>query len=190
MQDYLGKYQDLRDEWIATRERGDKKDISDDIVFELELIKQIEINIDYILMLVKQFHDSHGQNKEVLDTINKAINASSELRRKKQLVETFIANVNEVGDVMSGWRAFVTKQQEDELATIIREEKLKDTETRRFVENAFRDGEIKTFGTDIDRLMPPISRFGKGGRQQKKQTVIDRLKAFFERYFGINEECV
>ena len=190
LQDYLGKYQDLRDEWIATRERGDKKDISDDIVFELELIKQIEINIDYILMLVKQFHDSHGQNKEVLDTINKAINASSELRSKKQLIETFIANVNEVDDVMSGWRAFVTKQQEDELATIIREEKLKDTETRRFVENAFRDGEIKTFGTDIDRLMPPISRFGKGGRQQKKQTVIDRLKAFFERYFGINEECV
>ena len=190
LQDYLGKYQDLRDEWTAIREGGEKKDISDDIVFELELIKQIEINIDYILMLVKQFHDSHGQNKEVLGVINKAINASPELRSKKQLIETFIANINEVDDVMSGWNAFVAKRREDELATIIREEKLKDTEARRFVENAFRDGEIKTFGTDIDRLMPPISRFGKGGRQQKKQTVIDRLRAFFERYFGINEECV
>ena len=53
------------------------------------------------------------------------------------------------------------------------------------MENAFRDGEIKTAGTDIDKLMPPISRFGGGGRAKKKQGVIDKLKAFFERYFGI-----
>ena len=52
------------------------------------------------------------------------------------------------------------------------------------MENAFRDGEIKTFGKDIDKLLPPISRFG-GGRDQKKQGVIDKLKTFFEKYFGI-----
>ena len=53
------------------------------------------------------------------------------------------------------------------------------------MENAFRDGEIKTAGTDIDKLMPPISRFGGGGRAKKKQGVIDKLKTFFEKYFGI-----
>lgn len=52
-------------------------------------------------------------------------------------------------------------------------------------ENAFRDGEMKTSGTDIDKLMPPISRFGGGGRARKKQSVIDKLKIFFEKYFGI-----
>lgn len=53
------------------------------------------------------------------------------------------------------------------------------------MENAFRDGEIKTAGTDIDKLMPPVSRFGGGGRAKKKQGVIDKLKTFFEKYFGI-----
>lgn len=185
LQDYLSKYQDLRDEWKEKRDKGDKKDVSDDIVFELELIKQIEINIDYILILVKKFHDTHGKDKEVLGTISRAINASPELRSKKQLIESFIAGVNEVDDVMSGWTAFVAQRREEELAAIIREEKLKDTETRRFVENAFRDGEIKTSGTDIDKIMPPVSRFGGSNRRQKKLTVIEKLKAYFERFFGI-----
>ena len=185
LQDYLSKYQDLRDEWQEKRDKGDKKDVSDDIVFELELIKQIEINIDYILILVKKFHDTHGKDKEVLGTISRAINASPELRSKKQLIESFIAGVNEVDDVMSGWTAFVAQRREEELAAIIREEKLKDTETRHFVENAFRDGEIKTSGTDIDKIMPPVSRFGGSNRRQKKLTVIEKLKAYFERFFGI-----
>ena len=185
LQDYLSKYQDLRDEWKEKRDKGDKKDVSDDIVFELELIKQIEINIDYILILVKKFQDTHGKDKEVLGTITRAVNASPELRSKKQLIESFIAGVNEVDDVMSGWNAFVAKQREEELAAIIREEKLKDTETRRFVENAFSDGEIKTTGTDIDKILPPVSRFGGSNRRQKKLNVIEKLKAYFERFFGI-----
>lgn len=185
LQDYLGRYQDLRDEWKRKREAGESTDIQDDIVFEVELIKQIEINIDYILMLVKKYHDTHCEDKEVLITINKAIDASPELRSKKQLIETFIAGVNDVDDVMSEWHSYVVKQREEDLETIITEEKLKPVVTRKFLENAFRDGEIKTAGTDIDRLMPPVSRFGGGGRAKKKQGVIDKLKTFFEKYFGI-----
>lgn len=185
LQDYLGRYQDLRDEWV-NRAKGEKEDITDDIVFEVELIRQIEINIDYILMLVKQYHDSHCEDKEVLVTIQKAVDASPELRSKKQLIETFIAGVNDVDDVMAEWHDFVTAQREKELAQIIQEEKLREPETRKFLESAFRDGEIKTTGTDIDKLMPPVSRFGGGGaRAKKKQTIIEKLKAFFERFFGI-----
>ena len=62
---------------------------------------------------------------------------------------------------------------------------MKGDETRRFMESAFRDGLVKTTGTDIDRLMPPISRFGDGNRAGKKQTIIEKLTAFFERFFGI-----
>ena len=185
LQDYLGRYQDLRDEWKRKRESGESTDISDDIVFEVELIKQIEINIDSILMLVKKYHDTHCEDKEVLITITKAIDASPELRSKKQLIENFISGVNDVDDVMNEWHSYVVQKREEDLETIITEERLNPEDTRKFLENAFRDGEIKTTGTDIDKLMPPVSRFGGGHRAEKKQSIIDKLKAFFEKYFGI-----
>ena len=185
MQDYLGRYQDLRDEWKRRRERGESTDITDDIVFEVELVRQIEINIDYILMLVKKFHDSHCSDKELLIDIKKAIDSSPELRSKKALIETFIAGINDVDDVMTEWRTYVAEEKEKQLVAIITEEKLKEAETRKFIENSFRNGEIKTTGTDIDDLMPPVSRFGGGNRAEKKQTIIEKLKAFFERFFGI-----
>ena len=184
-QDYLGRYQDLRDEWKNRKPGGEKEDITDDIVFEIELIKQIEINIDYILMLVQKYHDSHCDDKEILITIQKAVDASPELRSKKALIETFIAGINDVSDVMLEWRTFVAEEKERQLVAIIQEENLKDDETRRFMESSFRDGSVKTTGTDIDRLMPPISRFGGGNRAEKKQTIIEKLKGFFDRFFGI-----
>lgn len=185
LQDYLGRYQDLRDEWNEKRKKGESTDIIDDIVFEVELIKQIEINIDYILMLVKKYHDGHCEDKEVLVTINRAVDASPELRSKKALIENFISGINEVDDVMTEWHEYVNEKREEELVQIIKDEKLKEPETRKFIKNAFRDGEIRTIGTDIDKLMPPVSRFGGGNRSVKKQGIIDKLKAFFEKFFGI-----
>lgn len=86
---------------------------------------------------------------------------------------------------MSEWYGFVAKEREKELVKIIAEEKLKEADTRKFIQNAFRDGEIKTIGTDIDKLMPPVSRFGNNKRAEKKQKVIEKLKEFFDRFFGI-----
>ena len=154
------------------------------------MIRQIEINIDYILLLVKKFHDSHCEDKEVLISIKKAIDASPELRSKKSLIETFIAGINDVDDVLNEWNDYVAKQREEDLNTIISEERLKPDETREFIENAFRDGEVKTTGIDIDRIMPPVSRFGGSGRAAKKQTIIEKLKAFFEKYFGIGKSQI
>ena len=109
-----------------------------------------------------------------------------ELRSKKALIETFIAGINDVDDVMIEWREFIIKQKELELATIIEQEKLKPAETRKFVEYSFRDGVMKTTGTDIDKLMPPMSRFGGSNRESKKLNIIQKLKAFFERFFGLS----
>ena len=183
-QDYTSRYIDLRDEWKP--KPHEKADITDDIVFEIELIKQIEINIDYILMLVKKYHDTHCTDKSILVDIQKAVDSSPELRSKKDLIETFISGINNVEDVMEEWRGFVVEEREKELTAIIQSEKLKEAETRKLIENAFRDGEIKTTGTEIDNIMPPVSRFGGGNRAQKKQTIIEKLKAFFERFFGIS----
>ena len=184
MQDYLGRYQDLKDEW-EREHRHQSADITDDIVFEVELIRQIEINIDYILLMVKKYHDDNCQDKTVLVDIRKAVDASPELRSKKDLIERFITGINEVDDVMNEWHSFVAEERERELAGIIQSERLKDEETRRYIDNCFRDGELKTTGTSVDELMPPTSRFGGGNRAEKKQTIIDKLKRFFDRFFGI-----
>ena len=160
-------------------------DIDDDIVFEIELIKQIEINIDYILMLLTKYHDSHCTDKEVLITIQKAVDPNPELRSKKDLIENFINGINDVDDVMNEWHAYVAEQREKALVQIINEEKLKEAETRTFIEGSFRDGAVKTTGTDIDKILSAVSRFGGGDRKAKKETVIEKLKAFFERFWNI-----
>lgn len=182
LQDYLSRYQDM---WPLPVHTGDKEDVSDDIVYEIELIRQIDINIDYILLLVKKYHDSHCNDKEVLITIQKAVDASPELRSKKELIDTFIAGINDVDDVLTEWRSFIAEEKEKQLVQIIQEEKLNEEVTRKFISDSLRNGEVKTSGTDIDKLMPPVSRFGGGNRAAKKQTIIEKLKAFFERFFGI-----
>jgi type I restriction enzyme, R subunit len=184
-QDYLSVYHDLRDLWKKKQEERESADINDDVVFEVELIRQIEINIDYILMLVAKYHDSHCEDKEILVSIDKAISASPELRSKKQLIENFIATINSSENIPRDWNRFVSENREQELQAIIGEERLKPEETRKFMENAFRDGEIKTSGTGIDKLMPPISRFDGNVRTKKKSQIIEKLKSFFEKYFGI-----
>lgn len=183
-QDYTGTYHDVYEE--IKPKPGSKDSIMDDVVFEMELVKQVEVNIDYILMLVGKYHDGNCEDKEILVAIDKAIKSSLQLRSKKELIESFIATINTSTNVNTDWQRFVREQRETDIQTLITEEKLKPEETRRFVENAFRDGVLKTTGTDVDRLMPPVSRFGGGGsRDKKKQTVIEKLKGFFEKYFGL-----
>ena len=181
-QDYTGLYHDVYDD-IKTR-ADDKDSIMNDIVFEMELVKQVEVNIDYILMLVIKYHESNCKDKDILGAIDKAIKSSLQLRSKKELIENFIDTINTNTDVDTDWQRYVKEQKEKDIQILINAEKLKPEETQKFVSNAFRDGVLKTTGTDIDKIMPPVSRFG-GARDKKKQTVIGKLKIFFEKYFGL-----
>jgi type I restriction enzyme R subunit len=184
-QDYQSLYLDLFQEF-RPKDKNDKENINDDIIFEIELIKQIEVNIDYILMLVAKYHKSNCTDKSILAAIDKAVSSSIELRSKKELVEGFISRVNTSTKVDDDWREFVLEQKESDLTALIYTESLKPEETRRFVDNAFRDGAMKTTGTDVDKILPPVSRFGGGGsRATKKQSVIDGLLEFFEKYLGL-----
>ena len=184
MQDYQSNYLDLKDKW-RKRGNGEKEVVNDDIIFETELIRQVEINIDYILLLVKSYHESNCKNKEILVNISKVVSASMNLRSKKELIEDFVASVNADTDVDEAWEAFVKQRKQDDLNEIIASENLKADETAKFVDNAFRDGAIRTTGTDIDKILPAMSRFGGGNRQEKKKNVIEKLKVFFEKYFGV-----
>ena len=182
-QDYQTMYIDLYQE-ITKGKSADKEDINDDIVFEMELVKQIEVNIDYILMLVAKYRETNCTDKNILVTIGKAISSSIELRSKKKLIEDFIAGVNLLTNVDDEWPAYVAKQRENDLQTIIAEERLKPDETQKFIASAFRDGVLKTAGTDMDKILPPISRFS-ADRAGKKQSVIEKIAAFFEKYLGV-----
>ena len=150
----------------------------------MELIRQIEVNIDYILMLVAKYHESNCEDKSILTDIDKAINASIELRSKKELIENFIDQINLSTKVDDDWRRYLQERREKDILALIEEEKLKPDETRRFIDNSFRDGELRTTGTSIDKIMPPVSRFG-GTREIKKQGIIERLLQFFDKYFGL-----
>lgn len=183
-QDYCGRYLDIKDQLVSPR--GEAEKINDDIVFEIELLKQVEINIDYILMLVQKYHDSHCCDKEILISIQKAIDSSPNLRSKKALIENFIANINDVEDLLTEWRSFVAEEKEKELIEIIVGENLKEQEARKFIENSFKNGLVKTTGTDIEKILPPTSRFTGGDRDKKKQKVIDRILVFFDKFYGLS----
>ena len=184
LQDYQSHYLDLRDKW-RRRKPWDKENINDDLIFETELIRQVEINIDYILLLVQKYHDTNCTDKEILVNISKAIGSSIQLRSKKELIESFISSVNADTDVDRGWREYIQRRKTEDLNKIIESEHLKPEETEKFIESSFRDGQVRTTGTDIDKILPPMSRFGGGNRQEKKKSVIEKIQSFFERYFGL-----
>ena len=85
--------------------------------------------------------------------------------------------------VYEDWITFFEHQSINDLKQIIEEENLKEVETFKFMENAFRDGAIKTIGTDIDKILPPMSLFG--GRAKKKSIVLEKLNKYFEKYEGL-----
>ena len=123
--------------------------------------------------------------RKFFTTIDKAIGSSIELRSKKTLIEEFIERINASSSVQEDWQNYVREKKASDLADIITKENLKPEPAEKFMDNAFRDGTLKTTGTDIDRILPPISRFGGGNRESVKKRVIDKLRAFFEKYLGI-----
>lgn len=186
VQDYHSAYIDLYNE-LRNADDTDKENINDDLVFEMELIKQIEINIDYILRLIKKYHEGHTKDKEVLVDINKAIDSSVELRNKRELINQFITSLDAGSNVDEDWQKFVESKKIDELEQIIKDENLNHDAAYTFVNNAFRDGNVAITGTAITKVLPPVSRFSPTGeRTKKRESVLSKLTKFFERFFDIS----
>ncbi|MEX0877662.1 MAG: type I restriction endonuclease subunit R [Candidatus Spechtbacterales bacterium] len=186
VQDYHSMYIDLYNEFRKGVD-GEQENVNDDLVFEMELIKQVEINIDYILGLIKRYHEDHTKNKELLVDINKAIDSSVELRNKKDLINQFITSLDVHSIVDEDWQKFVEEKKIEELEKIIENENLDKEATYKFIKNAFRDGSVATTGTAISKVLPPVSRFSPTGeRTQKRESVLYKLTSFFERFFDIS----
>ncbi|SNU02085.1 type I restriction enzyme, R subunit [Ruaniaceae bacterium KH17] len=189
VQDYRSVYLNLYAEFRRDSD-ADRESINDDVVFEIELIKQVEINVDYILMLVERYRAAHGdgKDKEIRAEITRAVDASPTLRNKKDLIEAFVDSVSTDRAVDAEWEAFVALRREAELQEIIASEGLRAGAAEEYMSEAFRSGEMRTSGTAITKVLPPVSRFSpSGGHAEKKQRVIARLAAFFDRFLGLGE---
>ena len=184
-QDYRSVYTDLYQKWRKQKE--DATIINDDLVFEVELLKQVDINIDYVLMLVQKYHDSNCTDKMIIGDIERAIGASYELRNKKDLIEAFIDSLDSSNDVTADWEKYLAEAKERELSAIIEEETLDDAATREFMANAFVDGGVPESGTEVASLMAKKpSRFTPANAYaDMKARVLDRLKGFFDRFNGL-----
>ncbi len=182
MQDYRSRYLDLYNTY--RRQTGaDKENINDDIVFEIELIKQVEVNIDYIFLLIEQYRDSHLKDKEIALKIGKTVDASFELRNKKDLIEQFLAALTPTSRVDDEWTAFVRQKRLEELERLIEEEHLQAEAAFEYLDRAFRDGYLPRTGTALAQVLPPVSRFTpQSERSRAYERVLERLQAYFERF--------
>ncbi|MDR3022094.1 MAG: type I restriction endonuclease subunit R [Clostridiales bacterium] len=194
LQDYQSRYIELYFEFKKPVEQN-KENINEDLVFEIELIKQTEINIDYIVELIKKFADSKCQDKEILINIEKAIDSSIELRSKKDLIFAFVGTINTTQNseqVYTDFETFMNSKRKEELAELIKNENLQEKETYDFVKKAFRNGEIEQSGDEINKLFKPqtkVSRFNKdtaGQSYSQKQELLNKVMLFFERFFNIS----
>ncbi|MEI2819497.1 MAG: type I restriction endonuclease subunit R [Marmoricola sp.] len=190
MQDYQSRYLSLHAE-LRKQDDADKESITDDLVFEIELIKQVEINVDYILMLVEKWREArgNGSDKEMsaLQDIQRSVNSSPTLRNKSDLIIDFVDGVSATGDIDADWRAFIESRRTAELEAIITAENLHADETKTLIDRAFREGALPTLGTAITNVLPPTSRFSSAGtHSEKKHRVVALLAEFFERFFGLS----
>ena len=190
-QDYLGWYNNYYEEFRKPTRPGEREDISDDIIFEIELVRHDQINIHYILQLVQRYHDSNCKDKEIIVQIRKQLWASPDMRDKRELIEKFIDQMTpqKGADVGEEWTRYIEEEKKKELDAIIEEEKLKPQETEAFVRRAFADGYVTETGTGIAKILPPTNPFlPESG--VRKQTVIERLKAYLQKYLNTTEESL
>ena len=183
LQDYLSKYNDLYDKY-RRRGDGDKEIINDDIVFEIELVKQIEVNIDYILALIAKKKKEGATNKEIVASLNSAMNSSFALRSKVKLIERFVESLG-TDDVQNSWQSYIEKKIVDDLEEIIQTENLKAKEAYQFVHDSLENGRFDSSGTAMNDILPNMSRFNRN-RSIVKERVIEKLKEFFDRYWDLS----
>lgn len=179
-QGYMSIYNDLRDKFRKPKE-PQKVDVTDDIEFETELVKQFEINIDYVLMLLEEYKSSG--DKVIIPTIKKLIATSFDLRSKKMLIEAFIENIDSMDNVSEEWARFIQRQAQLELDEIIDVNNLKKDPTYDMMEFALKNERIDFDGTKLDNIMPPISIFA--GKARKKELLAERLQEYFDKYCGL-----
>lgn len=180
-QDYTSSYYRIRDEIIT---HHSPEDVSDDLVFEIELARTIEVDIDYILKLIAQYHKKGKKDQKIRDQINRNIDSSIKLRSKKELINNFIDSVNAAGNIENEWIDYVETEKNNELDRIIKEERLIEKETKEFMTESFRKGNLEETGPDADKIFI-ASRFDPTPRYIRKEQILEILRIFFDKFSGL-----
>ena len=172
---------------MRQHDAADKEPINEDLVFEIELVKQVEVNVDYVPMLVEQHRASRGDGRdvEIPVEITRALKSSPSLRDKRDLIEDFYRRVSLSGDVATEFARYVAERREAELEGIIERENLRENASE-FAHRALAEGFVSEERTGLSSILPHMSRFARGGgRAEKKARVLDALRAWVSRFMNL-----
>lgn len=192
IQDYRSTYNDVRD-WLRRQKAGDEKDKStidwDDVVFEVDLLKSQEINLDYILELIFEHNKKTKKKSELVDEVRRVIRASLGNRAKESLVVDFInqTDLDQLGDKASVIEAFFTfaqAEQQREAQELIDSESLNAEAARRYITTSLKREYASENGTELNAVLPKMSPLNPQFLT-KKQTVFQKIAAFVEKFKGV-----
>lgn len=200
LQNRNSDYCDLRDKYV--HEHGDAEDISEDLDFEMELVRQVEVSIDYILHLVDKYRVLHKQDIGLLADIRRAVESSPTYRDRQELIEAFIASVNADGNIDDEWHEFLQKRLVQDFETLIEEEDLDKDKAKVLMQKSWDAGHFDADGRGVSKLvrvtppkhLSPMEQFkwlmmskdgGESVRETRVREVGYKLLEFFERYFGL-----
>lgn len=195
VQDYRSTYNDIRD-WQRRQKAGEQQSQStidwDDVVFEVDLLKSQEINLDYILELIFEHNKKNKSKAELVDEIRRVIRASLGNRAKESLVVDFInqTDLDQIGDKASVIEAFFNYaqvEQKREAEALIAEENLNSDAARRYLSTSLRREYASEQGTALNELLPKMSPLNPK-YLIKKQTVLQKISAFVEKFKGVGGE--
>jgi type I restriction enzyme R subunit len=200
LQDYQGFYLQIYDHFRPpqTTFSAPPEEIDDDLVFEIELVKQVEVNIDYILDLIaKNSGNKDSQEPAAIENIESAMDSSIQLRNRKDILNDFIKHIADkqiVGEaVYKEFDVFIDKKRKEEFNRLVKEQNLNETKTYEFIQKVFRTGHVESGGEDIMKLFNEnkSSRFTAAGAAQienNKQTLVNEITRFYERFSGISSK--
>ncbi|MFO7939102.1 MAG: type I restriction endonuclease subunit R [Bacteroidales bacterium] len=195
IQDYRSTYNDIRD-WLRQQKKGKETEESDidwdDVVFEIDLLKSQEINLDYILELVFE-HNKKTKNKaDLVEEIRRVIRASIGNRAKESLVVDFINQTNldtheDKASIIEAFFTYAQGKQKVEATELIDDENLNVEEAKRYIATSLRHEYASENGTELNALLPKMSPLNPQ-YLAKKQSVFQKISAFVEKFKGIGGE--
>ena len=192
VQDYRSTYNDIRD-WLRREKRGKESEESkidwDDVVFEVDLLKSQEINLDYILELIFEHNKKTKDKATLIDEIRRVIRASVGNRAKESLVvdfinETELDTLQDKANVIDSFFAYAQRKQKEEASELITEENLNEEEAKRYITASLKREYASENGTELNALLPKMSPLNPQ-YLTKKQSVFQKLTFFIEKFKGV-----
>lgn len=191
-QDYRSTYNDIRD-WLRQRKEGNDKDNSpinwDDVVFEVDLLKSQEINLDYILALIFEHHKKNQDKEVLIDEIRRTVRSSLGNRAKESLIVDFInqTNLDDIPDkasLIDAFFLFAQNEQQKEAEALIQEENLNVDAAKRYISTSLKREYASENGTALNEVLPKMSPLNPQ-YLTKKQTIFQKIAAFVEKFKGV-----